>query len=161
MKQDIFLKWALVISVMLLIFTFSSQPSVSSSQLSDHFITIYEKVVPKLTFLPSAMRKELCSRPGHYVRKLAHVMIYAALGAVTLLAIWQVTARRGLCPIIALLVCNTYALTDECHQYYVAGRGAQLSDVVIDSMGALMGIVTIEILSIIIKWMFKREKGNY
>jgi len=41
-----------------------------------------------------------------------------------------------------------YALTDEIHQYFVAGRACQLSDVLIDSVGVFLGVC---LYSIIIK----------
>jgi len=34
-----------------------------------------------------------------------------------------------------------YACTDEIHQLFVPGRGAQMSDVLLDSAGAGLGIV--------------------
>lgn len=41
---------------------------------------------------------------------------------------------------IALLTCVLYAISDEVHQSFVPGRGAQVKDVLIDSAGAIVGI---------------------
>lgn len=42
---------------------------------------------------------------------------------------------------LALLICVLYAISDEIHQHFVPGRGAQVKDVLIDSAGASVGIV--------------------
>jgi VanZ family protein len=36
--------------------------------------------------------------------------------------------------------CILYAISDEVHQLFVLGRGAQVVDVLIDSLGAFVGI---------------------
>ncbi|MFP5109854.1 VanZ family protein [Neobacillus sp. C211] len=38
-------------------------------------------------------------------------------------------------------ICVLFAVSDEFHQLFVAGRGAQVKDVFIDSAGAIVGIV--------------------
>lgn len=157
MKKELLLKYAMVISIMLLIYAFSSQPATESKALSDQFLTVYHKIVEQLDCLPDDIRGELFSRPSHYIRKFAHLIIYALLGAVTLVALWQTSLRRGLCGLIALMVCTVYALTDEWHQYYVAGRGAQLSDVYLDSVGALIGILGIVILRHLIQRIIRKH----
>jgi VanZ family protein len=40
-------------------------------------------------------------------------------------------------PVLAMALCAAYALTDEGHQVFVAGRGASLYDVALDSTGAM------------------------
>ncbi len=42
--------------------------------------------------------------------------------------------------ILSLVFCILYAISDEVHQLFVPGRGAQVSDVLIDSLGAFLGI---------------------
>ena len=41
---------------------------------------------------------------------------------------------------LSLLVCVLYAISDELHQLFVSGRGAQVKDVLIDSAGATVGV---------------------
>jgi VanZ family protein len=67
------------------------------------------------------------------LRKLAHLTEYALLGALLLRA----TPRPGL----ALGLAALYATSDEVHQHFVEGRHAALVDVLIDTAGALVGIV--------------------
>ncbi|MGV8147186.1 MAG: VanZ family protein [Alkaliphilus sp.] len=42
---------------------------------------------------------------------------------------------------LTLLVCVLYAISDETHQIFVPGRSAQVSDILIDSVGAAVGIL--------------------
>ncbi|MGH3131817.1 MAG: VanZ family protein [Gaiellaceae bacterium] len=65
-------------------------------------------------------------------RKLAHTAEYAVLGA--LLA-------RALPELPALAAGSAYAVTDEVHQSFVAGRHGALLDVAIDAAGVLVGIL--------------------
>lgn len=156
-KGEFFLKAAIVVSVMLLIYAFSAQPSVESEALSNQFYTVYRQVIIRLDFLPDDIRHELMHRPSYYIRKCAHLMIYALLGMVTVQVLWQTTIREGLCALIAFILCTVYAVTDEWHQYYVEGRGAQLSDVLLDSMGALIGILCLVVVRYLIRKIRKDE----
>ena len=67
----------LVISVMLLIFMLSSQPGTHSNALSSQFIQSYKFAVEHFTFLSDTTREVLMAKPSHYVRKLAHLTIFA------------------------------------------------------------------------------------
>ena len=56
--------------------------------------------------------------------------------------------RRGGTAFFATAV---YAATDEIHQLFVAGRAGRFSDVVIDSAGALLGVLVFAFLVRIVK----------
>jgi hypothetical protein len=76
------------------------------------------------------------------IRKSAHFIIYALLGASFYNLIKNnlrfTPAFRGF---IALALTSTYAIIDEVHQTFVPGRSGQISDVVLDSAAALVGII--------------------
>jgi hypothetical protein len=72
------------------------------------------------------------------LRKAAHLTEYAVLGG--LLA-------RAVADSPALVLGIAYAVTDEVHQTYVAGRAGSLRDVAIDSVGVLAGIVAVRRVS--------------
>ena len=67
------------------------------------------------------------------LRKCAHVVEYAVLGALLLRAL----GREA--PSFAAAV--AYAATDELHQHFVRGRHASPVDVAIDAVGVTIGIV--------------------
>ena len=66
------------------------------------------------------------------LRKIAHAAEYAVLGALLVRA----TGRAGL----ALALGALYAVTDEVHQVFVAGRHGSPIDVAIDAVGIAVGI---------------------
>ena len=66
------------------------------------------------------------------LRKIAHATEYAILGA--LLA--RATGRTG----VAFAVGVLYAISDEFHQTFVAGRHGAPLDVAIDAVGVAVGI---------------------
>ena len=48
---------------------------------------------------------------------------------------------------MALLICVLYAVSDEVHQIFVPGRGAEVKDVLIDSAGASVGVLMYLVIS--------------
>ncbi len=72
------------------------------------------------------------------LRKLAHTAEYAVLGALLLRATGQVRTAFAL----AVL----YAVSDELHQTFVAGRHGSPLDVAIDAVGVAVGIVLFQSL---------------
>lgn len=114
MKKFIFT--ILTLCNMFLIFYFSSQNAEQSTQTSAWF----------LQFLPFSM---------HTVRKLAHFTIYALLGFNTYNMYKSYKIKHS--AIFALITCMLYACSDEWHQSFVSGRSPQMTDVGIDTCGAL------------------------
>jgi len=67
------------------------------------------------------------------LRKLAHTAEYALLGAL----VFRATRRAP----AALVIASAFAVTDEIHQTFVAGRHGSPVDWLIDTAGAAIGIV--------------------
>lgn len=63
------------------------------------------------------------------IKKTAHISEYA------ILTFLLFRAFRRPFPDAALLIALFYAFTDETHQFFTPGRGAKLTDVMIDSVG--------------------------
>lgn len=81
------------------------------------------------------------------VRKNAHFFVYLVLGVFVINALRRSGVRGYRCVVYALLICILYAASDELHQVFVPGRGAQVKDVIIDSAGACVGILVCLIIS--------------
>jgi VanZ family protein len=67
------------------------------------------------------------------LRKLAHVTEYAILGGLLLRAVRH--------PGLALGLAVLYAVSDEIHQSFVEGRHGAPLDVLIDTVGVLLGML--------------------
>lgn len=88
------------------------------------------------------------------VRKLAHALEYFVLSILVMLLIFQIKkAKKFKYNLIGLIICFIYACTDEFHQKFIPGRGAQFSDVMIDTMGAFAGIVFLWIIICIVRFI--------
>jgi VanZ family protein len=131
------LSWSAVILWSVLIYSMSAQPAAVSNGLSKGMTEVIiehaEKVVPNEDFNLGKL--------NHIVRKNAHFFLYLILAILVTYALRQ-SGREGKSAYgLALLISALYAISDEFHQLYVPGRGAQISDVLLDSAGALVGIV--------------------
>ena len=68
------------------------------------------------------------------LRKLAHMTEYGVLA----LLWWRALRTRS--PLPAALIAIAYAVTDEYHQSFVAGRHGAPVDVLIDTVGVALGV---------------------
>lgn len=128
MKRTIF--FVLVISWMILIFWFSSaghEASSGQSMQAVHGITRVTGVV-----LPEVL-----------VRKAAHVFLYFILGILLTLLVRTYRIRWRSVVLWAVGIACAYAATDETHQLLVGGRSGQVSDVLLDTVAACVGVVVI------------------
>jgi VanZ family protein len=86
----------------------------------------------------------------HYVRKLAHLTEYALLAVLLHRAVarerrrWTIRIVAGVIAVGAL-----YAASDEFHQQFVATRGPSAADVLLDTVGATVGLG--------LKWLGERR----
>jgi VanZ family protein len=74
------------------------------------------------------------------VRKCGHLTEYAVLAAFLYRALRQRREQVTAAAIIAFLIAAIYAALDEFHQSFVASRTASGWDVMIDCLGAVVGL---------------------
>lgn len=77
------------------------------------------------------------------IRKLAHFIEYFILGILVINFITRYDKKI----IIAILLCIIYATSDEIHQIFVPGRSCQIIDIMIDSLGSIMGIYLYKLIT--------------
>ena len=139
-----------VIAIAVLIFCFSAQQGEDSAILSRSITAwLLARVYPNFSALNARTRLKLLATVGRTVRKLAHFGEYALLGAsvnALIHALRRAKRRWWLLCALAWVPCVLYACTDELHQMFVAGRGPAALDVVIDSCGALIGVLAMELV---------------
>ena len=132
-----FISWMAILVWMAIIFYLSHQPVSISNGLSQG---ITEVIVEKIERLATNYELNM-DHANHLIRKNAHFFIYFVLGLFVSHALRKTKGPRVRHWGIALLICVLFAFSDEGHQYFIEGRGPQLRDVLIDSCGALLGIV--------------------
>ena len=122
------------------IFFFSAQRDTQSVQQSGFFAHLLEQAVC-LICGEGSRSQALYDTLHTLVRKGAHFTVYLILGMISERAYAHSGAHgRGLRFLLCMLTCALYAATDEIHQYFVPGRAMMLTDVLIDSAGALCGV---------------------
>ena len=133
-----------LLAVMVLIFFFSAQSGLKSSntsgRLTDFFIHLLFR---NFDALSKARQEEIWSAASFMIRKLAHFSEFGALGFFACLHIWEAREKLRELPgrliLFAWGFASFYAVTDEIHQIFSDSRGPQVRDVLIDSAGAALG----------------------
>lgn len=123
----------LVILWMIFIFIMSSFDASSSSNQSNFIVDIITSII-------NIKDTELLS---FIIRKLAHFTEYFILGILVINLITRYDKKI----IIAILLCIIYATSDEIHQIFVPGRSCQITDIMIDSLGSIMGIYLYKLIT--------------
>lgn len=136
MKRKI-LPWILVLLWMALIFYLSHQPATKSNGLSKGTTEIIVKTVEKVAPKVDINKRNF----NHIIRKNAHLFAYLVLGILVANGLRSIGVVGYRAIGFALLICVIYAISDEVHQLFVPGRGGQVKDVLIDSAGAVVGIL--------------------
>ena len=76
---------------------------------------------------------------GLVVRKAAHFSEYALLGVLARGLFGSLRSERGVPPFPAALLVALVPVVDECIQLFVPGRSGQVTDVLIDLSGLVVG----------------------
>lgn len=147
-KRSAWLSALPLLAVMVLIFFFSAQSGLKSSntsgRLTDFFIHILFRDFDTLS---ETRQEEIWFAASFLVRKLAHFSEFAALGFLACLHLWEAREKLRELPgrlfLFAWGFATFYATTDEIHQIFSDSRGPQVRDVMIDSLGAALGTAVI------------------
>ena len=140
--------------IMSIIFSFSSQDSAESSSLSEQISTYVIELLDRLLALDLTELQAVhaVERIHKFIRKLGHFSEYMLLGVSLSLPLYTLYHIRGKRLFLATLCfCIVFASSDEIHQLFVEGRYGTPKDVLIDTLGAITGIVSTQLLCYIIR----------
>ena len=153
-RIKIILKGSALVLWCVVIFMFSANNADESNKQSNAvFNTVIEFVNPVYDSLDTTAQAEYKDTATFVIRKLAHFSEYA-LAFINFSKVKKL-GYRGL---FAAVFSCIYASSDEIHQLFVPGRAGQVRDVLIDTSGAVAGIL----LAILIRkiWLKSREKKS-
>ena len=132
---------------MIIIFSFSSADANKSTGTSDKVITtmieIKDKIIDQET--PISEKEIIVKNSSFYVRKIAHITEYLILGLLMFNALKQFNILNIY---YAIILCILHSCTDEFHQLFINGRSGSFRDVLIDTIGILLGTYLYKILVI-------------
>lgn len=138
---------------MIIIFSFSSADANKSTGTSDKVMTTMIEIKDKITDqeTPISEKEIIVKNSSFYVRKIAHITEYLILGLLMFNALKQFNILNIY---YAIILCILYSCTDEFHQLFINGRSGSFRDVLIDTIGILLGTYLYKILII------KKKKVN-
>ena len=76
-----------------------------------------------------------------FIRKGAHFGTYFLLGGFTSLGLAHYWSKLGHAAVVSWALATRYAGTDELHQMFTGDRTPLIQDVILDSCGALLGVM--------------------
>jgi VanZ family protein len=154
-----YISWLPAVIIMGMIFYFSSKPvnnsNESSLTIADTILSVYENVSDiQLQF---DIRVEKLGLINHIVRKGAHFTEYALLACAIAIHYFLWKRKRIWWTLAPIIIAALYASTDEFHQTLVPGRGGQVKDVLLDTTGAITGILCFYLIIALIASKKKRQ----
>lgn len=145
-----------------LIFNFSTATREESSSLSGGILrSILERFSAEFREADSARQEEMFESVHEIFRKCAHFFEYFVLEIIAFLFFSAVLSGKLRASLQSMLFVICYSCTDEIHQYFVPGRGCKIFDVLVDSLGGLLALGVILIVSLFIRHAASRKtKGR-
>lgn len=126
---------------MLIIFLFSNQNADNSQSTSDRVANFIIDVVEVITNkeISDDDRNSFVEDSRFIIRKTAHFTIYFVLGILICLTLTSYQINNRI--VFSIIFCLLYVCSDEIHQMFSDGRTFKLLDILIDSVGASIGIL--------------------
>ena len=143
------------------IFSLSGEgSSVSNSRSQQVTSTILNTLDPDRKDAPVRRVDEVMDFFHPLIRKAAHYAEYASLGFLCCLGFLFLSVKpwpRALCP---ALICLITAVSDEMYQSTVPGRSPSVNDVLLDTAGAVSGILAVCLIAYIAANLSARRRSR-
>ncbi len=129
----------------------SSESDKDSTKIAK---TIAEKTVEDFSKLSKNKQQEKIKETNGKIRSAAHFAEFIPLGFLILFLMINIlfckkkTRLLIFCSVLALVICALCALFDEIHQIFVDGRSFEVKDILTDTFGSLLGIISGLIIAI-------------
>ena len=121
---------------------------------ADHTRPVLASIVRRfLPWLAERMTPAMIDVTDFVIRKVAHVTEYTILCILVNRSAGVTVASSKRHRIVPPAITSLYALSDEYHQSFVPSRGATYTDVMWDSLGAVIG-------TCILYWVHRRQANN-
>ena len=156
MKQKRLFIICLLLTVVwiIVIYAYSAQTAEESAQNSSGIVdALIQITYPDFDQLTESEQTQISDNLTLLVRKSAHATEYAILAILIYITcvISNLKWAHHVKIWIALAGSIVYAATDEFHQLFVEGRSGQFQDVLIDAIGALIGVLILQTIYQLIK----------
>lgn len=158
MKLNKIIYGILVVIWMITVFMFSHQQSEESSATSGNTIRFIINNIPIVKNYTNEQKEQIIEIMQPIVRKLAHFTIYTIGGILIALFINEFNITDNKKIIFSCLSGCIYSISDEIHQLFVPGRAGMIQDVIIDTLGVILGVALVWTVQNIRKEVMTNEK---
>ena len=147
----------LLLGTMTIIFGFSSQDGKESGNISKKITEQIVERIPQIQEKEQEEKEIIINRIEKVIRKIAHFFFYFVVGILVMafISTYQIKEKNRI--IISTIIGIIYACSDEIHQSLVPGRSPMITDVMIDAMGVVLGILLVMLGKVIIKNFQKKS----
>lgn len=140
-KYRIIFHWIIVVLYLAMIYYFSSQDGTKSHKVSAGLL---EHIKLLFVFIPEDIFEFFSGVDKNHeyiLRKMAHFTEYLILALIVFkaLRVSRVKVKRSF--VFTSVFCLLYAVSDEVHQFFVPGRAFAVTDILIDTSGAVFGLI--------------------
>ena len=157
MTKKIIISGLLVLLWMIFIFIMSSMDTNNSNHKSIKIVNDVIEKVDDITNASETKKEEhksynFVDKMNRLFRKSTHASEYLILAILVFNFLFQIfTSKLYFYNLIGVFWCFLYACSDEYHQTFVVGRTGSFSDVLIDTLGAIIGTLIIDGIYLLIK----------
>lgn len=148
----------LLLETFFIIFGFSNQNGEESGGVSKRVTATVTKNIKSIQDLEKKQKENVLQRIESIIRKIAHFSIYTVVGLLLMGIMSTYKLKENHRIGISMIIGMIYASSDEIHQAFIPERTAKITDVMIDSMGVLLGILCV---LLVIKLVEKIRNKNY
>ena len=146
------ISWLLVIIWMIIIFVLSNTPAKvstkDSKQVIENTIVVSTNITNNVgitNYHPTESElKKLVKKLNGPLRETMHSVEYLILAILLLIALNNSNIKKKY--LISIAICFIYCLTDEYHQTFISGRAFELKDILLDTIGASLGLLIYKII---------------
>ena len=133
----------LLIGTFFIIFRFSSQNGTQSKGISTKVTEAILEKSSKYNQLDNKEKKKVFNRANAVIRKIAHFSIYTLVGLLLMGIMTRTKLKDKRRILITVVIGIIYATLDEFHQSFSPGRTPKITDVYIDTLGVILGILLV------------------
>ena len=157
MKTHVFrvIMTVLLICTLFTIFRFSSQNGTQSKGISTKVTEFILSFSQKYQKADTKEKTQIRNRTNAIIRKVAHFSIYTLLGFLLMGLMTKTKIKEKWRILITVGLGIIYAILDEFHQSFSPGRTPKITDVYIDTLGIILGVLLILLITKIYKKYFK------
>lgn len=138
------IKLLLLLLCMMMIFYFSQETGNNSSNTSNVVVEFIFNII-KVLFDINITLNVFIKMFGGLIREMAHFLEFMLLGVIAYINVLEYFDKHKF--IYTLSFCILYAFSDEIHQYFIPNRVCSIEDILIDTLGSLVGLLIIHQLT--------------